>query len=211
MNRYVGKNSFGLNSQNATQSIITHNNIIDKSSNLSLSYYNLDKISIFPSNIGLYHFTESAEKLLKNNPNRNSYALLAFDIDNISEISKLYGIFFVSELFVQISSTLRNHIMDPNLYCNMNENFAILLENYTSIDIAMLVIQLSEEISNINPELNIKLAFGICIAGPADQNISFLYKRAFLAKSTIKGKDQPLLANYTETRYRKHRIRSSQI
>jgi GGDEF domain-containing protein len=198
MNRNGINNPLGLNSQNAMQSMETYNNVFDKYSNPIFFYDNLNKTSLNTSGTGIFHFTEAAEKLLKSNPENNSYALLAFDIDQFSEINKLYGSSLTNELITHINSILKNHIKEPNLFCNINENFAILLENYKSIDIAMLVIQLSEEISCLYPELKIKLAFGICMAGQFEQKFSSLYKRAFYAKNTIKGQDQQLLANYTE-------------
>ena len=198
MNRNVINDPSGLNPQNAMQSMEAHNNIVDQYPNSIFFYDNLNKNSLNSSNIDIYRFVESAERLLESNLKNSTYALLVFDIDKFHEINKSYGDSIMNELIARINSTLKSHIKEPNLYCNVKEHFAILLENYKSIDIAMLVIQLSEEISCFYPELKIKPAFGICIAGPSDRKVSSLYKRAFYAKNTIKGQDKQLLANYTE-------------
>lgn len=203
MNRNSMNDPLESNTQNAMQSIETQYSIYDMCSNLSLFYENLNKASFNISNIDIYQFTKSSEKLLKNNTQKNTYAVLVFDIDQLNEFNNSIK----NELIAHIESTLKNYINEPKLYCNMNDgNYVILLENYKSIDIALLVILLTEEISDYIPELNIKPTFGICIADQSDQNIPSLYKRAFYAKSTIKGQNQKLLANYTELILRKHNL-----
>lgn len=204
MNRKVINDLIELNSRNSMLSMETHNHVIDMCSNPTDP---LNKISLYTSSIDFYHFTEYAEKLLKNESN-NSYAVLAFHVDKFTEIKRLYGNSLANELITHIDSTIKNYIHEPSLHYNREDNYAILLENYKSIDIAMLVIQLSEEISCFYPELNIKLAFGICIAAQPNQNITSLYKRALYAKSTIKGDGQLLLANYTDLIFRKRKIPS---
>jgi GGDEF domain-containing protein len=206
MNRYGINDPSEFNFQNAIPLTETHSNVFDNCSNLTFFYDNLYKASLNISNIGISHFTETADGLLTNNPNNNLYTVLVLNIDKSGEINKLYDNSIPNELIAQIGSSLKNHIKAPNLYCNFNgKNFAVFLENYKSIDIALLVIQLTEEISGIYPEVNIRPAFGICTAGQYDQSFFSLYKRAFYAMTTIKGRDQQLLANYTELIFRKRK------
>jgi GGDEF domain-containing protein len=161
-------------------------------------YDNPQKTFLNSSYYGIDDFIESSENLLRNNQRNNLYSILVFDIDKFEEINNSDGIFLSNEVIALICSILECHIKEPNQYCYTNENFAILLENYKSIDVAMLVIQLSEEISNFFSTFKVKLSFGICIVNQSDQNISDLYIKACYAKSTIKGQNQQLLANYTE-------------
>ncbi len=198
MNRKVLNDLIELNSRNSMLSMETHNHVTDMCSNPTDSSDTTNKNSLYTSSIDFYNFTEYAEKLLKNKRSNNSYAVLAFHIDKFHEIKRIYGNSLADELITHIDSTIKNHINESSLHCNREDNFAILLENYKSIDIAMLVIQLSEEISCFYPALNIKLAFGICIAAQPNQDITSLYKRALYAMSTIKGDGQLLLANYTD-------------
>ncbi len=184
MNHYTNYDTFEFNSQNAIQD-------------------DPDVFSSSSSNIDLYHLIESIENRTVNQ--NVSYAILAFDIDNYIELIKLYGDFASNELMAQVHKTLQNHIKQPHMYNGCVDKFVILLENYKSIDVALLVIELSEEIYSFCPD--IKLSFGICIAGPSDRDISTLYKRARLAKNSIKGLNQPILANYSNLVIRKDKSR----
>ncbi len=198
MNRNVISDPFRLYSRNSVLSEEYHSEIVNHSSDLNHPLNRSSKFSPYTSNSNIYQFIEAADWLLNNNPKQHTYAVLAFDIGSLSESNRLYGNSRTSELITHISSLLSIHIKEPNLYCNFRENFAIFLEDYTSIDIAILVIQLSEEITGYCRNLNAKPTFGFCIAGQSDQRISSLYKRAFYAKNSIKGQERPLLANYTE-------------
>ncbi len=185
-------------SQIAVQSIESLINIINDYSNETFLYENQNITSTNSTNIKIYHFIEAAKVLLHNSTGNNSYAVLTFKIDSSGKSNKLRGNSLSNELITHISSTLRTHIKEPNLYCNINENFVILLENYKSIDIAILVIQLSEEISCFCRDLKTKLSFGICMADQTNQEICSILKRALYALSPLKRQENQLLACCTE-------------
>ena len=144
-------------------------------------------------------FEEAAKCIMQHNTGNNSYTLAVFDIDKFSEINEMFGFSVGDELIQHICSTLQANITWPHLCCRLyDDNFALFLENYKSVDIALLVICLAEEIAKYNSDLKNKLSFGICQAKEADFDIEALYKRAIYAKSTIKGETHQLLASYTE-------------
>lgn len=179
MNHYTNFDSSEFNSQNTAQ---------DDADLISSS-----------TEIDLHHFIESIEmRTVKQNV---TYAILVFDIDNYIDLIQQYGDFATKETMAQVHKTLQDHIRQPHMYYGCADQFVILLENYKSIDAALLVIDLSEEIYGFCPEA--KLTFGICIAGPSDRNISTLYQRACLAKNSIRGQNQPILANYSDLESRK--------
>lgn len=185
-------------SQNSIQSIENLINIINNYSNETLLFENQNITSTNTTNIKIYHFIEAAKVLLQNSCTDNSYAILTFKIDTAGKANRSYGNPLSDELITRVNSTLRAYIKEPNLYCNINENFVILLENYKSIDIAILVIQLSEEISDFCPKLKTSLSFGICMADQANQEVCTILKRALYALSPLKRQAHQLLANYME-------------
>lgn len=165
-------------------------------------YDSLNQLSFNDSEIpisDMNNFIESAEKLLKNNKNGKTYTMIVFDIDNFREINSLYGYSTGNDILNHIAKILSSYIREPNLYCRVyDDNYALFLENYREIDIALLVIYLTEEISNYYIDLKTKLSFGICKTEPEDRNILSICSKAYFAKSTIKGKEHQLLANYDE-------------
>lgn len=187
---------------NTLISIKNYYNVIVERSNLAFYDLNLNNISQDNTKTpisDLHQFALLAEGLLKDASNDFSYTIVVFDIDNFSKINKLYGYNTGNNLLTHIECTIKANIGEPNLYCRMHDdNFALLLVNYKEIDIALLVIQLTEEINHFNRLLQIKLSFGICKVDEADCDIPYLCTRAFYAKSTIKGKAQHLLANFDD-------------
>lgn len=201
MKQYGTNYQMDVTNQDMLISIKDPNHIINELSNLTF-YNNLNKLSL--SNFNTYfadikQFISSAEGFLNSRHGNNSYTIIVFDINKFSDINKVHGSSVGDSLLKHIDLILKSHIHDPYLYCRIDEeNFAVFLENYKDIDIALLAIYLSEEISIINKEIKPKLSFGICKAKTPDLNITSLYNRAFYAKSTITKNDRKLLANYNE-------------
>jgi hypothetical protein len=183
----------------ATSANESYLSVINKWSRIAFYDYNLNLISPSISNSyysNVYDFTVSSEILLKNNP-YHTYTLLAFDIKslNAAESDSLNDSRFSNYVDTIINSSIKK----PDLYCRLNnETIVVLLENYSTIDVAMLVINLNEDIANYKPEYNIKLKFGTCIAKDYEFDIISLYRRAYFAMSTMKDNDQQLMANYNE-------------
>ncbi len=180
--------------------------VINKWSHLTFYDCNLNIISPSISHAhysDLYQFTISAERLLKNSPYHN-HIMLIFDIDTICEAAETNPSVIDYKFSHHVDTIVKSYIHEPNLCSSINdETFMILIENYNTIDIAMLVINLTEDITNFNPEFKIKVKFGTCIAEYSDYDITSLYRRAFFAMSTITGKEQQLLANYNELVFQK--------
>lgn len=144
-------------------------------------------------------FTTSAENMLNQKESNSSHIMIVFGIDNFNDINACYGNDSGNELLKYVHLTLKSYIPAPNLFCQLqSDSFAIFLEDYKNIDLALLAIQLTEEISNYNPKYMAKLSFGICKALPSDTNISPLCSRALYAKRTLKMKAPQLLADYNE-------------
>lgn len=185
-------------------------NFIVEQSNPAFYDLNLNHISIDNPNLpisDLHQFFLASEDLLKDISDNNSYTMVVFDIDNFSKINKLYGYNTGNNLLTHIGSTIKSNLGEPNLYCRLHDdNFALLLENYREIDIALLVIQLAEEINHFNRLLQLKLSFGICKVDSNDYTIPNLCTRAYYAKSTIKGNSQHLLANYDDVMFAEQAI-----
>lgn len=186
-------------SPNILVSIESFYNIIVERTNPNF-YRNLNPLSFNESDVPIANmklFVESAERRLKNNSDNKAYTMIVFDIDSFSEINALYGRTTGNELLEHIAKILSSYVREPNLFCRVHDdNFALFLENYNKIDTALLVINLAEEISNYDMEA--KLSFGICKVAPEDKDILSLCSKAFYAKSTIKGNEHQLLANYDE-------------
>lgn len=140
-------------------------------------------------------FQESAEATLKNGKD-HSHTMIVFDIDKFHDIIEYYGYDTANEVLAQIELILKAYIQQPSLYCRLcNDNFVILLQDYKDIDVAMLAIQLTEELSGYYADT--KLSFGISKADTG-ADISSLYRRAYYAKNTVKGRGRHLLANFNE-------------
>ncbi|MHB8132352.1 MAG: GGDEF domain-containing protein [Mobilitalea sp.] len=186
--------------------------ILHKWSNFTFYDTNLNKTIIHVPNTnfsGMYHFTVTAERLMKNNLQNNSYTMIVFDINLLSDIKDAYDHAIFNALIHHVLTTLQTNILKPNLFCRINDdNFAIFVENYKAIDIALFVINLKEEISSYNPELTIKLTFGICPVDNPKIDIPSLCKLAFYAKSTLIGQSVRFLANYDELVFQKKMPRS---
>ena len=145
----------------------------------------------------VFNFEAYAKKMLDDNS--NSHTMIVFGIDNFKEINNSYGNATGSELLSYVQIILNSYIPEPNLFCQLHSDcFAIFLENYNDIDIALLTIQLTEEISNCNIEFKPKLSFGICKAGFSDSNICSLWGRALYARRSIKTDAGQLMADYYE-------------
>lgn len=144
-------------------------------------------------------FEAAAEKMLKLSSNTDSHIMIVFGIDNFNEINAYYGHSAGTELLSFVCNVLNSYVTEPNLYCQLHsESFAIFLENYKDIDLALLAIQLTEEISGFNKNYDTKISFGTCKASPTDQSISSLCSRALYARRTIKIDARQLLADYNE-------------
>jgi hypothetical protein len=173
--------------------------VINKWSRIAFYDYNLNITSPSISNnyySNVYDFTVSTEFLLKNNP-YHTHTLLVFDIKSLNEIES--EALINSSFSNYVDTIIHSNTQKPDLYCRLNDKTVIvLLENYSSIDVAMLVINLNEDIANYKPEYNIKLKFGTCIAEDFEIDIISLYRRAYFAMSTIKDNEQQLMANYNE-------------
>lgn len=149
------------------------------------------------------HFLDAANELLNNQNNPETHTMVVFSINHLKEINTRYGFDTGCELISYVHNILKAYINKPQLFSDFNTNhFAIFLNNYKKIDLALLVIQLTEEISNYNKDINITLSFGICQAGPLDDNINRIYKRALLAKNCIKSETFRFLADYNEIEQR---------
>lgn len=143
-------------------------------------------------------FQKSADEALRLNKN-HSHIMIVFDIDDFHDINQICGQSVGNEILKHIEDTLKSTISLPNLYCRLfDDNFAIFLEGYKDIDVALLVIQLSEDISGYYTDLKIKLSFGTSKADPSDTYVSSLCSRAYFAKSTIKGKGRHWLGSFNE-------------
>ena len=182
-------------------SIKNYYNIIVDRSNLAFYDYNpnntLPEVSTIELN-DMYCFTLSAGSLLKNSVACNVYDMIVFDIDNFSDINKTYGYNVGDELLEYIEQTLHSILPTTSLFCRMHDdNYALLLENCSEIDIALLVIQLTEEINRFRTSFQVQLSFGITKVDSSENNIPSICTRAFYAKSTIKGQKN-LLANFDE-------------
>ncbi|HWT74070.1 MAG TPA: diguanylate cyclase [Mobilitalea sp.] len=200
MKHYGTNFLLAANQPNALESVNIDKLLVDRS-RLSFYEHYLNNVSFDTFNSQTSEpnqFIEAAQGLLKSKNNKNSYTMVVFDIDQFRNVNEFYGYPAGNELLYYIGVKLASKLEASNLFCRLcDDNYAVFLENYREIDIALLVIHLTEEISNYYPELQLKLSFGICRAEQSDVNITSLCSRAYYAKSTIKGKLQ-LLANYDE-------------
>jgi GGDEF domain-containing protein len=175
--------------------------VINKWSRIAFYDCNLNITSPSISNnyyYDVYDFTVSSEFLLKNN-SYHTHTLLVFDIKSLNATEAESHYMNDSRFSNYVDTIINSNIQKPDLYCRLNdETIVVLLENYSSIDVAMLVINLNEDIVNYKPEYNINLKFGTCIAQDYEFDIISLYRRAYFAKSTMKDNDQQLMANYNE-------------
>ncbi len=177
--------------------ISTDYNVTVAGLNLPGSEDNSDN-SFDHSNYQVKQFIEYCEDQILENWQNKTYMILVFDIDKFSSINQKYGHSAGDELLHTIMIKLDAEVHKPNHYCRLfNDNFAVFLENCSEIDIALEIIKFAEEINNKFPLLQPKLSFGISRTKGKYVNAPYLCNRAFLAKSTIKGKSH-LLANYDE-------------
>ena len=190
------KKNFSAITPNALASIKNYYNIIIERSNLAFFDFNL---GMNPHISDMQRFSIAAEQLLKQNLFHHAYTMVVFDIDCFRKVNEIIGYSRGDDLLQYIEHTLQTYISVPDLYCRVHDdNFALFLADYKEIDIALLVIQLTEEISKFASPVDINLSFGICKAEFAELDIPSLCSRAIYAKSTIKGKEQQLLADYDE-------------
>lgn len=146
-----------------------------------------------------FNFEDSAKNMLDGDPDSNSHIMIVFGIDNFKEINDLCGTAVGNGLLFYIQTILKSYLHKPHLYCQLHSDcFAILLENYKDIDLALLTIQLTEEISNYKIDIIPKLSFGICKADSSDFNIFSLCGRALYARRSIKTDGKQLMADYNE-------------
>lgn len=196
------KKNIAAMTPNVLASIKNYYNIIIERSNLAFFDFNLESSPADAPNTkisDMQRFSVTAERLLKQNFFHHAYTMVVFDIDCFKKMNECLGYSHGDELLRYIEKTLQTYISAPNLFCRVHDdNFALFLEDYKEIDIALLVIQLTEEISKFASHVDINLSFGICKAEFAELDIPSLCSRAFYAKSTIKGKEQQLLADYDE-------------
>ncbi len=188
---------FDQRSKEISQDVLTS----DMCHNISIrgysDYITLDNSYISISNI--FHFEASAKKMLNDNSDSNSHIMIVFGIDNFKEINKCYGFAVGNELLSYVQIILKSYIDEPHLFCQLySDSFAIFLENYSDIDLALLTIQLTEEITSYNLDIKPKLSFGICKADSSDFNIFSLCGRALFARRTIKTDAGQLMADYHE-------------
>ncbi len=179
-----------------------YHKIIDKWSNLTFYDNNLNRYSLnlSPDKLqDMYHFTILAEQLLRDHQKEHSHTMVAFHIQKPALHSRIYDINSGEGLAKHTEAALKSHIKNPNLSCGINEDtFIFLLEDYKTVDTALLVINLTEEISRYYPDLKLRLTFGSCRADPYEYEIPCLCRRAFYAMSTISGDDQQLMADYND-------------
>jgi GGDEF domain-containing protein len=144
-------------------------------------------------------FVASAERLLQDNSNPYSHTMIVFGINNFSDIITNYGFAAGEELAGYVKSVLKSYLQEPNLFCHYQAgSFAMFLEDYKDIDLALLVIQITEEITRYHKDYNLKLSFGVCKASPSASTFYCLYRRAMYAKSSVNTDAFQLLADYSE-------------
>ena len=188
--------------------LITNENflkIIDKWSNLAFYDNSLNRYSLNLAKNNyyeLYQFTIAAEQLVKNNLGRHSYTMIVFNIHTPNDMYhalKSDSIPAFKDLTIQVASALGTHLPTQTLYCAMNiDTYAILLEDYKPVDTALLVINLTEDITNHYPDSKLRLTFGSCEADAYEYDIPSMCRRAFYAMSTITGDDPQLMVDYNE-------------
>jgi diguanylate cyclase (GGDEF)-like protein len=193
----MNQKCFDQLSKEVSQDVLT-SHMNDKISIRGYSEYtSLNNSCISISDI--FHFEASAKKMLNNKSDFISHIMIVFGIDNFKEINESYGYAVGNELLSYVQIILNSNIEKPHLYCQLySDSFAIFLENYKDIDLALLTIQLTEEISSYHIDIKPKLSFGICKATTSDLNIPSLCGRALYARRTIKTDAGQLMADYHE-------------
>jgi GGDEF domain-containing protein len=160
-----------------------------------MTYYE----TILPLNSHAAHFKISAERMLYNSRNNGPHIMIVFGLNHLSDITADYGPITELELTCYVQDILKAYIPEPNLFCPLtSDTFAVFLENFKDIDVALLVIQLTEEISSFQKQNDITLSFGICKETPFLSNVLSLYNCALYAKESVKIDSLQFLADYSE-------------
>ena len=168
--------------------------LVEKESEVSLIHFK-----------DLHRFESLARNLLTEDRGLCYYNMIVFDVDQFSEINRRYGYLVGNNFLAYIESVLKANVQEPDLYCRLyDDHFALFLKDCKDIDLALYVIQLSEEVSKFSPEINNKLSFGICRTDSLNLDILSLCNCAIYAKNTIKGQACQFLANYNELSLKKH-------
>lgn len=152
---------------------------------------------------GLYNrsgfLQKAAELIAEKEP--GYYVLSCVDIENFKVINDQYGAKTGDEVLRGFAATLQSlHSPGKSLCCRVSgDNFAILYpadEAETPELVQQRLAASTAQNSTIPP---LKLAIGRCVVDDVTLPVSAIYDRAYLAKTTIKGRYDAFIATYNET------------
>lgn len=138
--------------------------------------------------------------ILLNKRRTKKYAIMVFDIDKFVIINNLYGVDEGDKLLRYVGNLLYVYAAKYKQYCRLfADNFAVLLEYKSNLEINALADMLSEQIKKYPLKHDINLSFGVCKIISKHRSAAIHCERANIAKKTVKGNALKSVAYYDDT------------
>ncbi|WP_027400023.1 bifunctional diguanylate cyclase/phosphodiesterase [Anaerovorax odorimutans] len=143
-------------------------------------------------------FTIDCRTLLTQNPDKE-YAMIIFDVDKFKIINDLYGRNIGNEVLIHIAYVLSLNTREEECFARASaDNFNILMEYKTDVDIINRIKLITAQIANYISSYIIELSFGIFKIEDKMLGISKLSEKANFAKLVAKQKTEFKYVFYNE-------------
>lgn len=151
---------------------------------------------------GIPNYTNFITKadILLNKRRTKKYAVLVFDIDRFVIINDIHGVHEGDKLLRYVGKLLNSYSVRFKQYCRLYaDNFAVLIEYKSNIEINTIADILSEQIKKYPLKHDINLCFGVYKIISKQGSAATYCEKANFAKKSVKGNVLKSVAYYDDT------------
>ncbi|WP_167954762.1 putative bifunctional diguanylate cyclase/phosphodiesterase [Anaerosporobacter faecicola] len=161
----------------------------------------LENIAYHDHVTGIYNlncFVKKAEEALLSYPTEN-FAVVVFEVDNLSKIDLLYGLEESDKVLVYIAQAMQSLLYGKQIYARLNnDNFGLLLRYANQKDILDQLSAISANLNNYSRRFKLYVSYGIYLVKDRTKKITEMTNLADLAKRTIEPNQPDRYAFFTD-------------
>lgn len=166
----------------------------------------IDHLTGIPNRMQFYDFAQAGIQDL-----RQSYAIVAFDIEGLKSINDIYGITQGDEALKHLANALREMYGAKKNYARLHSDvFAFYMSYHNKGEIIKEIEKIRKLIHANHFPFDISTKFGIYLVTDRSVPVNLMCDRAMMAERTVKGNIMRFCAFYDE-HYREEMLRAGQI